>query len=348
MPEASAPGKLVIVGEYAVLGGAPAIAMAVDVRARASVLLTTGPEGVLTDPVSGQKYFFHMDGLERLTWQGEAPGRRGTVLEAVMATLNDRLPDFDRLPVFSVSLDTNAFYSRDHEQSVKLGLGSSAAVLVALVGALTSLLGLRLDDNEMLTFCCAAHRRFQAGQGSGIDVATSLIGGTIGMRPLRTGPGPDANRLTWPTGLFMLPIWSGHSASTTELLARFTGFRQRCPEPFRVHLEHMRKLAEMASAAWLDQSVVKVLDAISEYDVALRALDSDASIGIETQVHAQLRRLSERHGAIYKISGAGGGDFGIAFADSRRIIESVRKEVAGEGFFVLDSPLAVDGLTVID
>jgi phosphomevalonate kinase len=348
MPEASAPGKLVIVGEYAVLEGAPAIAMAVDVRARASVLPATGPDGVLVDPISGEKFFFRVIGLDGLTWQGEGPGRRGTILEAVMATIKERLPEIDRLPVFSVSLDTNSFYFRDHERSAKLGLGSSAAALVALVGALTSFMGLRLDNNEMRTFCCAAHRRFQAGQGSGIDVSTSLLGGAIGMRVSRTQSGPDANRLTWPTGLFFLPIWSGHSASTTELLARFTDFRRRCPEPFHKHLESLRNLAEMASAAWLEQSVVRVLNAISEYDVALRALDSDASIGIETRIHAHLRRLSERHGAIYKISGAGGGDFGIAFADSERIIESVRKEVADEGFFVLDSALSVDGLTIVD
>jgi len=113
-----------------------------------------------------------------------------------------------------------------------------------------------------------------------------------------------------------------------------------------MHLEHLRKLAEMATAAWLDQSVINVLHAIGDYDAALRALDSDASIGIETRVHERLRGLSERHGAIYKISGAGGGDFGIAFADSERIIESVRKECIDEGFFVLDSPLTVDGLTI--
>jgi len=346
MPEASAPGKLVVVGEYAVLEGVPAIAMAVDSRARASVSRTTGPDGVFVDSISGRSFYFRSDGPDGLTWQGEAPGRRGTILEAVLATFKEKVSDFDRLPGISVRLDTQAFYCRDDEQPTKLGLGSSAAVLVALAGALTSLLGLRIDDKEMLTFCCAAHRRFQSGQGSGIDVATSLLGGVLGIRASRTEPAPDANRLVWPTGLFMLPVWSGHSASTTELLSRFTAYRHRCPEPFRMHLEHLRKLAEMATAAWLDQSVINVLHAIGDYDAALRALDSDASIGIETRVHERLRGLSERHGAIYKISGAGGGDFGIAFADSERIIESVRKECIDEGFFVLDSPLTVDGLTI--
>ena len=37
MPSASAPGKIVLAGEYAVLWDAPAVCMAIDRRARACV-----------------------------------------------------------------------------------------------------------------------------------------------------------------------------------------------------------------------------------------------------------------------------------------------------------------------
>jgi mevalonate kinase len=63
-------------------------------------------------------------------------------------------------------------------------------------------------------------------------------------------------------------------------------------------------------------------------------------------VHERLRKLAEQHGARYKTSGAGGGDFGFAFTDSRDVADAVRKDFIGAGHFVLESPLAAKGLTI--
>jgi mevalonate kinase len=59
-----------------------------------------------------------------------------------------------------------------------------------------------------------------------------------------------------------------------------------------------------------------------------------------------LRVIALKQGAVYKPSGAGGGDFGIALTDSRTVDQAVRAAYAAEGFPVLDAELCAPGLSV--
>ncbi len=98
----------------------------------------------------------------------------------------------------------------------------------------------------------------------------------------------------------------------------------------------------------LDRSVATLLESLAAYDAALRAMDRDGEIGINTDVHEVLRGLSEGHGAVYKISGAGGGDYGIALSDSREVIDTLSAALLDGGYSVLDGSIDVDGLTIVD
>jgi len=345
MTDASAPGKLVLVGEYAVLEGAPAIAAAIDVRARARVIAIPGTESVFFDALSGQAFYFIIeDGGPR--WIGEQPGANGAILEAVISSCIERSTLLDDGPSFRVSMNTDDFFSRVGGHWSKLGVGSSAAVLVALVGALVTELNLAMAREDLLAVCHAAHRRFQHGLGSGTDVATAVHGGVV---TVRRGASPDtvaATRCEWPNGLLAVPIWSGVSASTTELLSRFEQFKGERPDEYRRHLRRLKALSEQACVAWSEQSVIDVLSALESYDDALRAFDHDADIGISTRPHDRIRQLVEQHGAIYKTSGAGGGDFGLALTDSTDVMEAVRGACRDGGYALLDKSFATDGLVI--
>ena len=349
MPEASAPGKLVLAGEYAVLEGAPAIATAIDVRAQALVFRVTGPESILVDPADGRKFFFVTDASGRLIWQGQTPKSRGSIVEAVFAVLCRYAPEGCPFPALSISIETGAFYSdANGTPKTKLGLGSSAAALVALTGALAKELNLAVDVNKMRQICIDAHREFQMGQGSGIDVLTALAGGVVG---LKIEPGTSAREvisLPWPVGLYLVPVWSGKGSSTTELISRFYAYRDRLPESFREHTEQLARLAEQSYEAWFDQSVSGILQAIKNYDESLQALDRSAAIGINTKAHEILRQLSYRQGAVYKTSGAGGGDLGFALTDSSQTVDKLRHMFVQQGYPVLNEVLAVEGLVVED
>ena len=346
MSDASAPGKLVIVGEYAILHEAPAIVTAVGVHARAKVSSSTDGSGVFVDSASNHEFPFRFDQQQGFHWSGNDPGGRGGILQAVLETFLEEMPDIGSFPPLRISMDTGAFYRAVQAESRKLGLGSSAAVLVALVGALFDALGLDVDREGALRFCTAAHRNFQGGQGSGVDIAAAIHGGVLGVRVSAADTNISVDRLAWPDGLFILPVWSGESASTVKLLSRLYAFRDRNPDAFDSQMQILKSLAELANTAWIEQSTQKVLTAVDEYAQALRSLDRKATIGIITDAHEQLRMLTEHYGARYKTSGAGGGDFGFAYTDSLDVADAVRKAFADAGFFVLELPLATVGLTV--
>jgi mevalonate kinase len=317
MAEATAPGKLVIVGEYGVLEGASAIAAAVDVRARA-VVSETGNRA------------------------------RNALADAVIATVRDHFPD-RQFADPGISINTDDFFVVDDGERLKLGLGSSAAAIVALTGALMRTVELPTGETGILELCYAAHRAFQSGRGSGIDIAAALIGGVVGIQPGATGSAPAAASLNWPDGLLMLPVWSGRGASTPELLSQFESYRQRDSGGFERHMAQLRRFAESAYTAWAGGGpAAEIMTALAAYDEALRAMDHDGAIGIGTATHDALRSLSTEHGAVYKTSGAGGGDFGLAFSDSRTTADSLRAAFREAGYRVLEKFTGVTGLTIID
>lgn len=135
-----APGKAMLVGEYAVLDGGPAVVAAVDCHATATLSSTAAP---------ASPFIAHA-----LRQCRAALGRQD-------------------LPVPVV--DTAAFQLGGR----KLGLGSSAAATVAAVGALYCHRGLSLDQHraEIEAVAARAHDAAQQARGSGADIRAATWGG---------------------------------------------------------------------------------------------------------------------------------------------------------------------------
>lgn len=323
MSESSAPGKIVVSGEYAVLGGAPAIAMAVDRRVRVSVLPAEGDGWQLhTSGYNGGRWAFALqDG--RVDWRHPAP-------PAGAMRLIERVLEFAPVatPAGSIRIDSSEFYSQD--DGAKLGLGSSAAVAVALTAALVR----DASPDDLIEVAGRAHAAFQNGRGSGIDIATSVSGGLVAYTRGRS-PG----KLSWPRELDYAVLWSGQPASTAD---RIGGIH--------LHSAEFRDLATAASktaSVWGSGQASVALDTLADFVLALAAFDKQERLGIFAAGHDDLFRMAASYDdLVYKPCGAGGGDVGIAVARSRDVLKEFCRRAQAAGFSLLDAALDPRGVTV--
>jgi len=185
---------------------------------------------------------------------------------------------------------------------VKLGIGSSAALTVALIAAFDKITDGGID---VLRAATDAHRRFQQGSGSGVDIACSLAGGLIEYRM----GGEPISSLTWPNGLAYALLWSGVAASTDEKLNQLAR-----TEAGQARAELVVASARVA-ASWREGNPIEILQQLRDYTKALRKFDVDHRLGIFDAGHAELADAAASAGLVYKPCGAGGGDIGIVIAN---------------------------------
>lgn len=314
---ASAPGKLILAGEYAVLDGAAAISMAVDRRAIVTVAPREGDCNAVIAPGFSESEGLFRGGPGELAWHDG--GEDFLLFEKVWvaAGISSAMP-------LSFTLDTRSF----REHGVKSGVGSSAALAVALATAMSVLGG-----GNSAKVAKRAHREFQGGTGSGVDIASSLAGGVIEYR-LDENAGQE---LAWPEGLHYAVLWSGVAADTRSKL------EQLQVQPVRASRAGLCDAANRFATVFRGGSVPRVLDELDHYKDALRHFDADCALGIFEAGHAHLADAASGHGAVYKPCGAGGGDVGIALAATEESLASFTELAGSFGFKRLAMNLDLQG-----
>lgn len=325
---ATAPGKLFIAGEYAVVSpGEPSVLVAVD-----RYLTVTATESEVTGSIHSPEY-----GQLPLRWTRGEDGLSidpehhpyEYVLSAI--TVAEQVRDELRIP--PRLYDLRIASGLDDASGRKYGLGSSAAVVVATVRALDEFYGFGLERMELFKLALLATIRVSP-TASGGDLAASTFGGWIGYRapdrdrlrdrseggpivPLLRGEawdGLEIVRLRPPEQLRFLVGWTGEPASTGRLVDA-VGRRSRAGAVD--HPGFLTESRECVSGLWasLDRGDDDAtLSAIRHARRLLQQLGTQAGLAIETPRLARLCDLAEAAGAAGKPSGAGGGDCGIVLA----------------------------------
>lgn len=285
----SAPGKLMIFGEYAVLEGHPALAMCLDRRIACEAEAVPGGDAlelqskaILAAPIQVP--------LAQLE-QEAAPREALSLLWPVLRAHAPR--------------DAGLRLRFDAEFPPTWGLGSSSASTLAAAAALRSLAGLDWGGRAIFTEVLAAQRQLQ-GAASGYDVATQLLGGFVayedaGEARMRcVEPDPSAP-LHW------VVAWSRRKASTGEMIR---AVRRSFPVGHDLY-------AEIGALARRGIDLLAVGDAralgaaLNEGQRLLQALGAVPSDLVELLVG-----LQSADGVLgARLSGAGGGDCVLILAD---------------------------------
>ena len=304
---ASAPGKLMISGEYAVLEGAVAIVASVDVRAHAR----------WTDDSAA-------------TLPPEARETR-KLAERVLGTVEGTL-----------TIDASDL----RKSGRKLGLGSSAAASAAVAGALLATHGHDLRDaavqQRALELALAGHKAI-APEGSGADVAAAALGGFVRFR-LEAGKLAEAKRVDFPDAVASRVVWTGKEARTSEFVRAVRAFESREARAFGLLRDDLIDRAARFADAIARGDVPEILAATRAYGLGMGQLGRSAGVDIVTAELAQIARLAEQHGGAAKPSGAGGGDVAIALFPSRDAALTFDAACVEAGLDRLDLKLGAPGV----
>lgn len=215
MTTASAPGKIILFGEHAVVYGRPALAVPVtQVHAQVEVM-DSSVAGIWIDAPG-------------IALQGEistlpAGHALRTVIESVFRTLNISAPPPLQIRVTSII-------------PVASGLGSGAAVSVALIRALSSFLAHPLPDEQVNTLAYEAEK-LHHGTPSGID--NTVITYAKPVYFIRQPPSPARRAAGGEVQTFNV-------ARPFTLLIADTGI----PAPTRESVGDVRKLWQAEQSKW--------------------------------------------------------------------------------------------------
>lgn len=289
---ASAPGKLMISGEYAVLEGAVAVVASADVRVYAR--WSQRPAGDSPSAIGGSP--------QSLQSYPEAVLTRKLAEEAAGTVQGELTIDATDL----------------RKSGRKLGLGSSAAASAAAAGAILASQGQNLNDpavqRRAFELAWAGHKAI-APEGSGADVAAAALGGFVRFR-LENGQVAEAERMEWPAHVSTRVVWTGKEARTSEFVRAVRAYEARDAAGYGAIRDSLHGQAVRFADAIQAGDGPEIIAAAGAYGQAMGQLGNAAGVSIVTHELQQIATLASRHGGSAKPSGAGGGDVAIAFFTS--------------------------------
>lgn len=321
-----APGKMMWLGEYAVLAGAPAVVAAVDRFARVSV----------TPSSTGEHIF---ESMQFCPWAVSLAARVPEAFvaplgaELVAAVLSEVMGSAPKpaLTPSRVQLDTTELRATE-----KLGLGSSSALAVALTRALLP----EALISQVEQVAIRAHRAFQLGRGSGSDVLAAVHGGLLVVS------GGKAQPVAMPSDMWWAAIAVGPGADTRVLIDQVKLWRDHAPLQSSAHFSELNVASELGVAALEAGDTYAWLHAVEYFATIEAQIDRASRAGIFEGGIREAVAAAETAGWVAKPSGAGGGDVVVAFGDRNADLRSLTHHVEALGMSVLNVKLAPHGVVM--
>ncbi|WP_034552430.1 phosphomevalonate kinase [Carnobacterium funditum] len=326
MIEVSAPGKLYIAGEYAVVEpGHPAIIVAVDQFITVSLEQTKNVGSITSFQYGNLPILWRRHHDQLVLDKRENPFHY--ILAAITVTEKYAKELNKELSLFSLTIDSEL----DSSNGRKYGLGSSAAVTVATVKALCQFY--ELEDTDELVFKLAALAHLSVkSNGSCGDVAASVYGGWIAFTTFdrewvtaqqnerkssikelidKDWPLLSITPLTPPRDLRLVIGWTGSPASTSDLVDEVTNQRSRDQNAYEQFLKESKQCVNLMVQGFQNNNIGLIQEQIRTNRELLIKMSKDTGVVIETPALTRLCTVAELYHGAAKSSGAGGGDCGI-------------------------------------
>ncbi|MBI4896054.1 MAG: phosphomevalonate kinase [Candidatus Aenigmarchaeota archaeon] len=363
MVHVSAPGKLLIAGEWALTEpGNNGIVAAINARVHAQIERSTQTSVTIDDYAIKNLHITFAPTIAAPTGHDEETHFLRKALEVTLSYLDA----FDQpLAIRTWGKATTILHEG---KAHKLGFGSSAASTVAVVSALLRFYGHDLEEQKtkdvLFKLALLAHYQAQGKKGSGFDVAASTYGGILDYVPVDKNwlndhiekqtpikkliaehwPGLSIRSLPIPKDLRLLIGWTGHGASTRLMMEEMLLYKQHHLDEYNHLLKQLATNVSHIIAEWLGEHKEKILAAVRKQEEYLRDLGTQSGVHIETPLLKCLSEITNAHGGAGKLSGAGGGDCGIALCFDPATEATIKQAWKKEGIIVVDAQMEQDGV----
>ena len=295
MITSSAPGKVYLFGEHAVVYGEPAVPCAIERRARVTV------ERRDDERLRVQAKDLTLDGFT-VTWGGESDDRPDVdvptpLVEAAMGYIDGAIEQ-----ALDAAGETQVGFDVTVESNIPLGagLGSSAAVVVAGIDAATRELGVELDPEAIADRAYRVEHAVQDGEASRADTFCSAVGGAVRVQ------GDDCRRIDdVPT----LPFVVGYDGNTGDTGALVAGVRE-LKNTYGFAEDTIESIGDLVRAGEvaLNEGDLGEIGRLMDFNHGLLSAVGVSARSLDTMVWAA--REAGALGA--KLTGAGGGGCMVA------------------------------------
>jgi mevalonate kinase len=283
---ASAPANTMLMGEHAVLFGHSALVCALTQRiyVRASERF----DGLIVIESGLGDVKISVSELQEQAWQ---PSSLSFVLQALVLC----------------ELEAGLHLVIESDFKHTLGLGSSAAVTVATLGAVALLMTGQFDAQKVMRLGIKSIRKVQ-GRGSGADVAASALGGIIKFqaKPV-TATKVKLSNHAWQCAPSLRLVYCGYKTPTPIVIDKVHQAAAREPQGFCQIYQQMGACVTTTEQALKHEDWLTFAESMDQYQNLMRDLGvSDSTIEAIIELGQKQAVVGALFGA--KISGSGLGD----------------------------------------
>lgn len=330
----SAPGKLMLFGEHAVVYGHPCIVTAVDQRMYVTVETNQTGNFTLEAPdVAVSNYSKPVDQIG----VGEIPKGAQFIEFAVKNVIESKkIPG--HLSAGEAGARNDNFeglkITTRSEFSSKFGFGSSSASTVCVVKALSEIYSMKLTNQDIFKIAYKTVLDVQ-GKGSGFDVAAAVYGGTLYF--------VTGGKVIKPLGIHSIPLvvgYTGVKADTVKLINQVLEKSKAFPETVEGIYNLIEQIVEKAKPAILKGNWETAGELMNLNQGLLEAL------GVSSDKLSDMIYGARDNGAFgAKLSGAGGGDCMITLVSDKNK-KAVEKGIEKAGGTIISVKTNAPGVRI--
>jgi mevalonate kinase len=327
MVTSSAPGKVYLFGEHAVVYGEPAVPCAIERRARVTVEECDAGLRVHAADLT-------LDGFT-VEYDAQTEDRpdvdvADSLIDAAVGYVNEAAAQArDAAGARDVGFDITI----ESDIPLGAGLGSSAAVVAAAIDAATRELGVELSDEELADRAYRVEHAVQDGEASRADTFCSTMGGAVRVE------GDDCRRISAPD----LPFVIGYDGAAGDTGALVAGVR-RLRSEYDFAADTVAAIGDIVrrGETALDEGDVAELGRLMNFNHGLLEALGVSSRSLDAMVWAA--RDAGATGA--KLTGAGGGGCIVALDETRETRTALEYTPGCEDAF--RAALDTDGVRRLD